>query len=47
MVPDKGSDGAVIGPLCSIREVAGRKLPHLAVIVYALAAGTLARTTTV
>ena len=47
MVPDKGSDGAVISPLCSIREVAGRKLPNLAVIVYALAAGALARTTTV
>ena len=47
IVPDKRTDRAVVGPLRSIGEITGGKLPHLAVIVQALAAGALARTAAV
>lgn len=47
IVPDKRTDRAVVGPLRSIREVAGRQLPHLTVIVHTLAADSLARATAV
>jgi hypothetical protein len=42
LIPYEGTDRAVVGPLCGSREVAGGKLPHLAVIVKAFTAVALA-----